>query len=166
MRIISKPVLALLGFHFILLLTGMFGVSFRKLGPIGTALDTYGRLTGSRGSFGFFSPNVGNQLTIGFTVKTRDGKAIQTRLEDLVSKETAVRVGNMNRLFTQFLSQPRLRRSIATSLSTHVFERFPEALEVEFVADLFSFPSLSDYGRGIRAQSTPVYRATFRRTNA
>lgn len=150
-------------FHFSLMITGMLSLSFQKLGEAGRWLDIYGRITGARGSFGFFSPNVGNQFIVKFEVEPKEGKTFETRLEDLVSKETSIRIGNMNRLFTTFFSKQLLRRSIASSLTTHVFEVHPNAKRVTFHASLFDFPSLQAYGHGARTVISPVYEATFER---
>src|SRR5688572_22227103 len=116
--------------HFSVLLSGAFPSLARS--PLGGFLNVYSRVTGAGSSFGFFSPDVANQLTISFVVTDGENRARRVSIHDLVSKETSIRVGNMYRFFTRVYEYPRIRRSVAASISAQVFEKIPEAERVVF----------------------------------
>ena len=111
-----RLIIAAVTLHFLILLSGAFPTLART--AVGGFLNAYARVTGAGSSFGFFSPDVANQLTVSFVVEEGDTKT-RVRLQELVSKETSVRVGNMYRFFTQVYAYPRVRRSVAASLSAH-----------------------------------------------
>jgi len=152
--------IAAVALHFLILLSGAFPKLAKT--PVGGFLNVYSRVTGSGSSFGFFSPDVANQLTVTFLVEEGD-RQTRVRMQDLVSKETSIRVGNMYRFFTQVYAYPRIRRSVAASLSAHVFEKRPGATRVTFEADKYRLPNLAEYRTERKVYVSPVYRASFRR---
>lgn len=121
------------------------------------ARDGYQFLTGAGGGFGFFSPGVGNQLVVEFEVAGR-----RVALEKLVNQEVALRIGNMYRLFAFAYENEKVKRSVAASLATAVFRRFPDLKETTMVASLYRMPSLREWAEGTRPRTEEMYRVTFR----
>lgn len=119
-------------------------------------------LTGAGGSFGFFSPNIGNQVLIDFRLD--DGRTV--RLHETVPREVALRLGNMYRLFIETYGNDKLKRSVAASLSAQIFRRYPETKRVTLVASVFRFPSLADYANGVPSETKEVYRIVFETNRA
>jgi len=83
-------------------------------------------------------------------------------LHKLVNQEVALRVGNMYRLFASSYGNEKLKRSVAASLATGVFRRFPDLTETTMIASLYRMPSLEEYAAGQRPASEEMYRVTFR----
>ena len=126
--------------------------------PLISALrNAYHSLTGAGGSFGFFSPDIGNQVLIEF--RTEQGRVI--RLHEFVSGEVALRIGNMYRLFVESYANEKLKRSVAASLAAQIFRREPSAKKVTMIASVYRFPSLKEYAAGLQAETKEVYRITF-----
>lgn len=124
---------------------------------ISTLRNAYHSLTGAGGSFGFFSPDIGNQVLIEF--KTEEGQRLL--LHELVSGEVALRIGNMYRLFVESYANEKLKRSVAASLAAQIFRRKPKTKSVTMIASVYRFPSLKEFAAGIRPETKEVYRITF-----
>ncbi|MBX2986592.1 MAG: hypothetical protein KF802_01730 [Bdellovibrionaceae bacterium] len=120
-------------------------------------------LTGAGGSFGFFSPDIGPQLVVKFDVRKGETWHRGISLEEFLPHEVAIRLGNMNRFLGQTYQDERLRRSVAASLATRVFARFPAADEVTLIASAHQIPMLAEYADGRRFQVDEVYRVRFKR---
>ncbi len=143
-------------FHLLVLFSGIWA-SHPLPNALGQARDLYYTATGAGASFGFFSPNVGNQVLVEFELD--DGKRV--RLHELVSPEVSLRVTNMYRLFLEAYPKEKLKRSVAASLTAQVFRRFPKTEKVTMVASVYRFPSLAEYAGGLRPETKEVYRITF-----
>jgi hypothetical protein len=155
MRAWIAPSLAL--FHLMVLASGIFSVSVGKVSALRASRDLYQTFTGAGGSWGFFSPDVGNQIMIDFEVN----RGSLVRLHELVSPEVALRIGNMYRLFVQSYENENLKRSVAASLASQIFRRRADAHVVTMIASIYRFPSLQEYGQGLRPEKKEVYRITF-----
>lgn len=114
-------------------------------------------LTGAGGSYGFFSPNIGNQVLVHFQFE--DGRTL--RLHELVPAEVALRLGNMYRLFVDTYGNEKLKRSVAASLTAQMFRRFSDAKQITFVASVYQFPSLAEAHSGGAAKTVELYRIKF-----
>lgn len=156
-RLVSRRILYVVtAFHLSVFLVGVANPLTRD--PLlSTLRNAYHGLTGAGGSFGFFSPDIGNQVLIEF--QTESGKKL--RLHELVSGEVALRVGNMYRLFIEAYRDEKLKRSVAASLSAQIFRHEPGAKQVTMIASVYRFPSLKEYAEGIRPETKELYRITF-----
>ncbi len=152
----------LVGFHLAMMVCPVFRPGGHT--GLGKFLNGYARLTGAGANFGFFSPNVTNQLTIGFIVTDKNNRSQRVAMEDLVSGETSIRVKNMFRFFTKIYSYPRIRRSVAASFVAYLFQRYPEAETITLEASFFRLPGVAEYQKDRRVYRDPVYRATFSRS--
>jgi hypothetical protein len=124
---------------------------------ISTLRNVYHGFTGAGGSFGFFSPDIGNQVVIEF--QTDSGKTL--RLHELVTGEVALRIGNMYRLFIDTYRDEKLKRSVAASLAAQIFRHEALAKQVTMIASVRRFPSLEEFARGVRPETKEIYRITF-----
>ena len=147
--------------HLTVLLAGMIpGVGN---GPWGKVMGAYARLTGAGSSFGFFSPNVGNQWVIEFKLHHFDGKEEIISLKEGIPSETAIRVGNMSHFFTRMFKLPKIRRSIAASLTAGILEQRPQVKKATFIAKSYRLASLNNFSRLKPRKISPVYECTFSR---
>ncbi len=127
-------------------------------------VNLYARITGAGANFGFFSPNVTNQLTVSFEVTYRDHRTEHVEMEKLVTAETSIRVKNMYRFFTKVYSYPRIRRAVAASFVAYLFKKIPTADTITFEADYYRLPGLKQFEREKRVYQDAAYRATFSRS--
>ena len=156
-KTLLKGVVALGVIHLFILGSGTFDFNLRDWPRLRIFRNGYHTVTGAGGSFGFFSPNVGNQVMIEFEVDGRE----RHRLHELVSSEVALRIGNMYRLFVQTYPNEALKRSVAASLSSQIFRRYPSAEKVTMIVLVYKLPSLVEFGEGERPQTKELYRITF-----
>jgi hypothetical protein len=155
-------VLATLGIiHLLILGSGTFDFNLRDWDRLRFLRNAYHTVTGAGGSFGFFSPNVGNQVIIEFEVDGRE----RLRLHELVSAEVALRIGNMYRLFVQTYPNEDLKRSVAASLTSQIFRRYPKAEKVTMIVQVYKLPSLEAFAKGERPETKELYRITFTLTD-
>lgn len=159
----KKILYALALFHLAVLASGMTPLRKNSPEPARRAFSIYEALTGAGGGFGFFSPNVGQQVFVKFEIIDKNGTQKEIALEKMVSREVGIRLGNMFRLFVYSYEKENLRRSLAASFAAHVFESHPDAEQVTFRAYAFVFPSLIQHRDGERTKIEPVYSAAFRR---
>lgn len=145
--------------YFLLIISGFKSAKLLRpswLNPLRTA---YQLVTGAGSSFGFFSPNIGNQFQIRFEFNPSTYPSVA--LPELVSREVAIRIGNMHRFFLKNYKDEQLKRSIAASLTASVFEKFPNATEITFIAEIYRLPTMKEYSSGSRVEVREVYRAKF-----
>ena len=154
-------IIVFLSCHLLIIGAGVVPPSIFPRKFVSYFLGPYARLTGAGASYGFFSPNVGNQLRVSFLATLNSGQVTEVKLEDTVSKEAAVRVGNMFRLLAQVFENKQLRRSTLASLSTHIFNSKPDVVRVQAIVHLYEVPSLWQIPLGHKIVSRPVYEVTF-----
>ena len=126
-------------------------------------LMPYARLTGAGASFGFFSPNVGNQITIKFYNIEDNGDSKEIQIKNYLSQEAHVRVGNMFRVLGQTYNDQAKRRSILASFASFIFNQDDSIQRLRAVVSLYEVPSLSQLPLGHKVVERPLYEVTFRR---
>ena len=156
-KIASRLVGVLVALHFGVLFSGIWTPSLENWPALAWTRNIYQIFSAAGGSFGFFSPDIGNQALVEFQINDSN----KIFLHNLVSQEISLRLGNMYRIFIDAYGDEKLRRSVAASLSAEVFRRFPEAEKVTMIVSIFRLPSLHEYGEGQRPTTKEVYRVSF-----
>ncbi len=124
----------------------------------------YSRLTGSGAGFGFFSPAIPKEVQVTFDVDTPEQGVIHTSLQRETVPEVSFRVGNMIRLMNRHFHDEKIMRSLAASLSAHIFSRYPTARSVTLNTFIYDFPSMDEARAGKKAEPKKVYSVKFGRT--
>lgn len=155
-------VAALIAFHFFVLSWGMLEPDGTKPIPyLSEAKLWYTRLTGAGAGFGFFSPNVGNEVRIRFEIKRQDGSVEHLALQDLGNEETNARVGNMIRLIAKSFDKDKVVRSVAASFAAYIFHSRPDAKSVKLTTLIYNLPDHRSFHAGARPYEKQIYSATF-----
>ena len=161
----AKPVLIVTAvlIHFVVLIVGMAENIFNFTLPLNVARAklVYTRITGAGAGFGFFSPNIANEIDLIFDLTKEDGSAIQVTLQDLANSEVNARVGNMIRMLAKNYEKEQVLRSLAASFAAYIFKHYPESRIVKLTASVYRFPSYEDFKKGQRPEFKQVYTATF-----
>jgi len=153
-------------FHFFAILIGVLQMEKVIVQPslFGRLMSFYGRISGARGGFAFFSVNVPNQLAIEFLVEEPHKVPYRLLLDDYFFPEMSIRYHRMVRVIESRFADPEMRRAVSASLAAYVLDRWSEAEKVTLIAKVILTTNLSDYRGGPVNQETEVYRATFSRT--
>jgi hypothetical protein len=157
-------------FHLSAVLIGVFQIEREVVnsGVVGRLLNLYGRFSGARGGFAFFSVNIPNQLTVEYLVEEVDQppKRIDLAREfsGPLAGEMRIRYNRMIRaLESRYMDEP-MRRAVAASLAAAVLDRFYQAHRVTLIAKVTLTTNLADYEGGSPNSEVEVYRASFERT--
>ncbi len=154
--------LSLMFVHLTILGSGLFRHQIFVMPKILFEVKNYYQMaTGAGASFGFFSPNLGNQFEIRFAI--HGDQEIETPLMKMVNAEVALRVSNMSRFFIRNYGSEKIKRATAASLTAAAFNHYPHARKIDFIVDLFNLPLMKDYAQGKRPEHTETYRAEFRK---
>jgi hypothetical protein len=127
-------------------------------GVLGDALVTYGDFTGSRYSYGFFAPNIPNQVLAVVTSSNEEG-VDTVEVLGAGTGEIDHRMATMMTFFT-VVETDDLH---AVSLAGYAFGRHPEAAEVAVSLRCYKIPSMQDYRQGVRPSADEYYRGVFAR---
>jgi hypothetical protein len=144
--------------HLAVLGSGMIRKPFMQTRAAFEIKKIYQMITSAGASYGFFSPNIGNEFLVRFEIMPGH---IAVSLADCVSHEVALRVGNMNRYFLYKYDNENHKRALAASLTAPIFDRFPKAERVTFIAELYFIPTMVRYQEGDRPNRKEIYRAVF-----
>lgn len=161
-RLPTALVAALIVFHFVVLAWGMAEPDGSKPIPyLSEAKLLYTRLTGAGAGFGFFSPNIGNEVRIRFEIRKGNGEVEHLTLQDLGNEETNARVGNMIRLIAKSFDKDKVVRSLAASFAAYIFHTRPDAKSVKLTTLVYNLPDHRSYNAGARGFEKQIYSATF-----
>ena len=158
-----KLIFAFFAFHFTVMALGMAKVHVASMPFIEQTIFWYSRVTGAGGGFGFFSPDIPQEVMLSFDVETDDGKTVHTTLQEMTVPEVRFRLGNMIRLMMKTYKNERVVRSIAASLASRVFMQYPNAKTVTLEASIHEFPSMDQYREGKRTELKKIYTVQFGR---
>lgn len=161
-RLLVPLVTAAIVFHFAVLAWGMLEPDNSKPIPyLSQAKLWYTRLTGAGAGFGFFSPNIGNEVRVRFEIKRKDGTIEHLTLQDLGNEETNARVGNMIRLIAKSFDKDKVVRSLAASFAAYIFHSRPDAESVKLTTVVYHLPDHRSFNAGAEAFEKQIYSATF-----
>src|SRR5262245_8793838 len=77
--------------------------------------DFYGEFSGSNSGYSFFSPVIGSEARARFLMTDKEARVTQDTLESGLSREAALRVGNIVSLLCQRMPDADDRRATAAS---------------------------------------------------
>lgn len=151
--------LAIVGGHLGLAVTGALGLCPWEAGAIGRGLTYYRALAGLDTGFAFFAPGVGTPPRAEFTVIDGAGAAVVDTLPTGVTREADIRVGDIVEVFTQRRTDETMRRRIARSWAAVMFARHPGAAVVLLDVGYRWMPAMAELRDGATAHWRSVYRA-------
>jgi hypothetical protein len=144
-----------------LVAVGVVSVDLRRLGPLGLYLDDYCHLSGADADYGFFAPDVTDQIEAHFEITDLEGHQKPVFLSLGSNHEADVVVGDIIDNFQN--PDPEVRSSLATSLAGQIFADHPEAVRVMVRVQVFETVSMEEFRDGARPRRTPLYEATLAR---
>jgi len=156
-----RLLLALTAGQLILVAVGVVSVDLRQLGPLGVYLDDYRTLSGADSDYGFFAPEVRDQIQTHFEIIDREGRRKPAFLSVGSNHEAEVDIENITDNFESL--EPDMRSRLAASLAAQIFADRPEAVRVVVRVERFETVSMEEFRSGIRPQRTPFYEATLTR---
>ena len=145
--------------HLLLVACGAAGFApWKQAGPAGKCVTLYGRLTGSSNSYGFFAPNVANQLIT--TVTAEDVRGNHTVIPfGGTGSETERRVSTMMMVF----ANARCPQMHGLSLAAYTLGKNPAARTVTVDICQRRLPTMAEYRQGQRPSLEEVYRGAYGR---
>jgi hypothetical protein len=153
--------IALAAVHLVLVVCGAAHFRLVPLQWGGIVQHTYGALSGSDSSFGFFAPGVASQLRATFTMTDDEGRTWTDVLEHGNNREARLRLGTVVSNF----AEESMRRDVAASCAATMFGRHPTARQVVVRVEVYELPPMDAYRDGARPEWVPVYEVTVSREN-
>jgi hypothetical protein len=153
--------IALVAVHLVLVVCGAAHFRLVPLNMGGIVQHTYGALSGSDSSFGFFAPGVSSAMRATFTMTDDKGHTWTDVLEHGNNREARLRLGTVVSNF----AEETMRRDVAASCAATMFGRHPTARQVIVRVEVYELPPMEAYRDGARPEWVPVYEATVSREN-
>src|SRR5262245_50482339 len=111
----QKTWAVLAAIHLLLVTVGATQLRPRQPGLLLHAFDLYGALSGANTGYGFFAPQIGSELRARFLIAHADGTTTEDTLQRGVTREAALRIGNIVGLISQRIGDATARRLLAAS---------------------------------------------------
>lgn len=145
--------------HVLLVACGAAGFYPGKdAGLLGKCFTIYGHFTGSSNGYGFFSPNVADQLVTRVTAE--DFRGVR-RVKQFGGRDTETdrRISTMMMVFAN-INNPQLH---GLSLAAYTLGRNPSARTVTVAIYHRCLPTMAEYRQGERPSLEEIYRGTYGR---
>ena len=149
--------------HMILVGLGACNVSVPPKGAMGHLFALHHWLTGIT-NFGFYAPNISEQIRDQAWIELSDRQVVTDRLETpYLSREAKIRAFDLINGFAFTLKNVDWKRAYAASMASELFARHPDARDLILRLYLYDVPSMTDALNGSKPQEKLLYEGTFSR---
>lgn len=136
-----------------------------RVGSLGSAVLSFGELTGFTNQYGFYAPRVGSPIRIRLQVQLSDGSTQDILLGESFSGEGRLRAHSIGSEFRND-PPPVMRRKLAESIAESAMAQFPDARQVVVCVEALHIPPLRQGEQSDTAAWQVIYRATFSTSQA
>jgi hypothetical protein len=145
--------------HLLLVACGAAGFApWKNGGFAGHSVSLYGHLTGASNSYGFFAPNVANQLITTVTAEDVQGNRRVVEFGG-GGTETDRRISTMMMVF----ANAKCPQMHGLSLAAYILGKNPTARTVSVEIYQRRLPTMADYRQGERPYLEEIYRGAYGR---
>jgi hypothetical protein len=134
--------------------------------PLARPLLWYARMAGADNQFSYYAPEVGDNYRTRFTLRDSNWGEWEAGFENSDSPEARLRLTGIafgafaNGAATQF---PERRVRLVKSWAAAMFSRYPSAVALTAVVEVYELPTMAEYRGGQRPAWKVVYQAQVQR---